>query len=139
MKENFNKDAYTQAYIIVKFLLEIGEIVVPENLLNVLEKRRNINYQFDLNDIKNIQLNPDTEKILTIVYIECIANHDDRNKIKKATKTLRKIIINEEEKDEKINKKLLPVDINSLKWNEKIKIKLRKMLSLSIPRIKFNN
>lgn len=130
MDDKYSSNAYTQAYVIVNYLLEMGEIIVPENLIKTLEDKRNIEYKFDLNDLKNIQLHPDTEKILTIVYLECIANSDEKKKIIKSIKYLRKTII-KEDLDKENSIECLPMDVNSLKWIDKIKIKINAIGFLS--------
>ena len=130
MEENFEKVAYSQCYSIVNFLVEEGEIVVTQNFLDILEQRRDLGYQFDLNDSDSIELHPDTEKILTYVFLECVATSDEKNKIVNAVRTLKSIITDESEEVEEGS--LLPIDVTRLKWSDRVKLKLKKILSLGI-------
>ena len=130
MEENFEKVAYSQCYSIVNFLVEEGEIVGTQNFLDILEQRRDLGYQFDLNDSDSIELHPDTEKILTYVFLECVATSDEKNKIVNAVRTLKSIITDESEEVEEGS--LLPIDVTRLKWSDRVKLKLKKILSLGI-------
>lgn len=96
MDERYDKNACQEAYVIVNFLVENGEIVVSQDLIEFLENNRNTEYKFDLNDINNRELLLDTEKILAKVYIECIATKSEKAKIIKSLKTLHKTILKED-------------------------------------------
>lgn len=128
MEKSFDENAYSQAYAIVNFLVEEGEIIISQELWETLENKRNVNYTFDLNDIGNIELNPDTEKILTIVFLEFIASEEEKTEIDKAIRILKKAVINEEET---IGNELLPIDFSSLKWSKRIKLKMKKLFSIN--------
>ena len=125
MEYNFNENAYQEAYEIINFLVDAGEIVVPQKTLDVLEKGRNINHSFNLNDINRKTLHPDTEKILTSVYLECIATNKEKSKINKAVKVLRKTIIQEEG--------VKPVtSLATITWSDKIRAKLMQPVKIKI-------
>ena len=62
--ETYDAKAYKQAYVMANFLIDTGELVMREDVLNNIEKRMNKDYYFDLNDIKVNDILPDTEKIL---------------------------------------------------------------------------
>lgn len=129
MAEIYNANAYKQAYVISNFLIDNGEIVMPQDLLDVLESRMNKEYYFDINDINKIELLPDTEKILTQIYLECLASAKEKEKIFKLTKELKKIILDEEETSN-VEKSLMLADLTGLKFFEKIRIKLNKFIAL---------
>ena len=125
MNKEFDKNAYAQSYVIVNFLLKIGEIVVPERLMNVIDSRRNKNYKFDINDLNKIEILPDTEKILTEIFVECIANKEEKEKIDFFVANLRKLIINEQIEESKDNE--LPLNLATLNLAEKFKIAIKKI------------
>lgn len=129
MQEIYDANAYKQAYIISNFLIDNGEIVMEQKLLDTLEKRMNKDYYFDMNDINNIELLPDTEKILTQIYLECLASAKEKEKIFKLTKELKKIILNEDNKNANEQKSLILADLTGLKFFEKIRIKLNRLIS----------
>ena len=130
MQEIYDRNAYKQAYVISNFLIENGEIVMPQELLDTLEVRMNKEYYFDMNDISKIELLPDTEKILTEIYLECIATVKEKEKILKLTKELEKIILDEKnEKNSKVQNSLMLADLSGLKFFDKIKIRLNRLIS----------
>ena len=129
MQEIYDAKAYKQAYIISNFLIDNGEIVMEQKLLDTLENRMNKDYYFDMNDINNIDLLPDTEKILTQIYLECLASDKEKEKIFKLTKELKKIILNEDNKNANEQKSLILADLTGLKFFEKIRIKLNRLIS----------
>ena len=128
MDEKYNPNAYKQAYIITNYLVDIGEIVISQNLLDTLESRMNKEYYYDLNDINNIELLPDTEKILSYIYLQYKIDAKEKEKILKLTKQLKKIIIGEE-KEETENSSSMLLDLNSLNFFKKLKIKLNRIIS----------
>ena len=82
MEAIYDAKAYKQAYVISNFLIDTGEIVMTQKLLDTLEARMDKDYYFDMNDINNIELLPDTEKILTQIYLECLAPAKEKEKMK---------------------------------------------------------
>ena len=123
--KTYNSNAYTQAYVMTNFLVETGEIVISENLIDTIENRMNKNYYFDLNDIKQAEIMEDTEKILTQVYLECMVDEKEKTKITKLSNQLQNLILEEEELKE--NQALLPVKSNDLSFFEKLKITFNKL------------
>ncbi len=117
--------AYSQAYEIIKFLLKNGDIVISENLANNIEQRRDKDYVFNINDIKETELLEDTKKILCAVYLEGMAEH--KEEILKNVDTIKKLILNDVSKQEEINKELLPLNTKDLKLKDKILIALKKL------------
>lgn len=117
--------AYSQAYEIIKFLLKNGDIVISENLANNIEKRRDKDYVFNINDIKETELLEDTKKILCAVYLEGMAEH--KEEILKNVDTIKKLILNDVSKQEEINKELLPLNAKDLKLRDKILIAIKKL------------
>lgn len=137
MSKEIDKNAYAQSYIIVNYLLQIGEIIVPERLINNIDSKRNKDYKFDINDINKVEILPDTEKILTEVFLECIATSKEKEQINLLVSNLRKLIINEP--IEETQKELLPMSLATLKWTEKFKIAIKKFLMMSNPMYKSNS
>lgn len=122
--EKFEENAYTQAYVIINFLVDIGEIVISNNILENIEKNMNRDYYFNLNDINKTTLLPDTEKILSFIFEDCVVTDKERDIIEKASKEIKRVIEKEE------NQESLLLDLNSLKWSEKFKMKIKKLLKL---------
>ncbi len=123
MASNFNKDACQEAYEIVNFLLQRGEIVVPNKIMDVLENNRNTNHKFDLNDIQHIKLHPETELILTAVYIECMTTEAEKNKISKAVSTLQSVITKKESSP-------VEMGLTTITFMQKLRAKLRETIKV---------
>ena len=121
----FNENACQEAYTIVNYLIETSNIVVPQKIMSVLEIGRNINHSFDLNDISKRELHPDTEKILTEIYMECIATQSEKNKINKAIKTLNSTIASS-------NTKTQSTSIATVSWGDKFRQKLFSPVKIKI-------
>ncbi len=128
MKKEFDSKAYSQAYEIIKFLLKNGDIVISENLANNIEQRMDKEYVFNINDIKETELLDDTKKILCAVYLEGMA--ENKEEILKNIETLKKLILNDENKQEEINKELLPLNTKDLKLKDKILIAIKKLTNI---------
>ena len=137
MEKDFDKDAYAQSYVIINYLLKTGEIVVPEKLMNKLECNKNPEYKFNINDINKISILPDTEKILTYAFLECMISAKEKQQINSLVSNLRSLIINEKN-EEIIKEDALPIDLATLKWSEKFKIAIKKLLILGNPINKAN-
>ena len=132
MKQTYDKNAYKQAYVIANFLIEHMGIVMPQNLLDVLENRMHNSYYFDINDINTVQLLPDTEKILTKIYLECLVKEKEKEKIYKLTREL-KVIIEDKQltTESKKDNALLAIDTADFSFWEKIKIKFNRLITQS--------
>lgn len=131
MNKEYDKNAYEQSYVIVNYLLQTGEIVVSENLMNNIEINRNKDYRFNINDLNIIDLLPDTEKILTDVYMESIATAEERITINELVSKLHEIIKNEPIEEAQSN--LAPLNLMELKWTEKFRIAIKKLLYIVNP------
>lgn len=117
--------AYSQAYEIIKFLLKNGDIVISENLANNIEQRRDKEYNFNINDIKETELLEDTKKILCVVYLEGIA--ENKEELIKNVEIIKKLVLKDTSIEEEINKELLPLNTKDLKLKDKILIALKKL------------
>lgn len=137
MAKEYDKNAYAQSYVIVNYLLELGEIIVPDKLMNILENKRNKNYKYDINDLNQIELLPDTEKILTEVFLECLVNKEEKKEIENSVANLRKLIINEQIEVQEENN--LPLNLATLKLTERFKIAIKKIWNISSARRKMGN
>lgn len=125
MFENFDENAYKQAYVIINYLVNSGEIVISQEFINKIEQKMNKDYYFDLNDIKSVKILPDTEKILAVVYLEYILSEKERTKVSNFTSKLKKIIV----KEEKQEIGLITQDLSELSVFEKLKVKFNKLLA----------
>ena len=131
MDMEFNKNACAQGYVIINYLMQTGEIVVSEKLMNYLEINRNKDYNYSINDLNTIKLLPDTEKILTEVYLESIATAEERETITELVSRLKEIIKNEP--IEEVQTSLAPMSMTELKWSEKFKIAIKRLLYIVNP------
>lgn len=117
--------AYSQAYEIIKFLLKNGDIVISENLANNIEERRDNDYVFNINDIKETELLEDTKKILCVVYLEGIA--ENKEELIKNVEIIKKLVLKDTSIEEVVNKELLPLNAKDLKLRDKILIAIKKL------------
>lgn len=131
MKNKYDKDACAQSYVIINYLVQTGEIVISEKLITELELNMNKNYSFSINDLNKIELLPDTEKILTEVYLESVATDEERKNIEELVLKLKQII--KKEPIEEAQGVLAPLNLTELKWSEKFKIAIKRLLYIVNP------
>ena len=76
--------AYTQAYYIIDSLSEELKSKIPQRILKAIESQMDKTYEFyvDDDDLENIELLEDTEKILSVIYTDYLATDEERKIIK---------------------------------------------------------
>lgn len=76
--------AYTQAYYIIDSLSEELKSKIPQRILKAIESQMDKTYEFyvDDDDLENIKLLEDTEKILSVIYTDYLATDEERKIIK---------------------------------------------------------
>ena len=76
--------AYTQAYYIIENLSYEIKSKIPDKIINAIKSKMDITYDFKIDDenIENMQLLEDTEKLLSVIYTDYIANEDEKTVIR---------------------------------------------------------
>lgn len=76
--------AYTQTYVIIENLSEDLKKKIPTKVINAIKSKMDSSYEFNITDedIENIELLEDTEKLLSVIYTDYLANEEERKVIK---------------------------------------------------------
>ena len=100
---NYN-NAFTDVYEIFNCLDEEEVNKIPEEVRNVIEKNRNLDYNYEVNydeDLSNQPMLTETKAILFNLFRDYLSNPEQKHKILKMQKKER--IENEQHKQEKYN------------------------------------
>ena len=106
MMNNYN-NAFTEVYEILNCLDEEEANKIPEEVRNVIEKNRNLDYNYEVNydeDLSNQPMLTETKAILFNLFRDYLSNPEQKQKILKMQKKER--IENEQNKQEKYNKNI---------------------------------
>lgn len=106
MMNNYN-NAFTEVYEILNCLDEEEVNKIPEEVRNVIEKNRNLDYNYEVNydeDLSNQPMLTETKAILFNLFRDYLSNPEQKQKILKMQKKER--IENEQNKQEKYNKNI---------------------------------
>lgn len=89
--------AYTQAYVIIDNLNEDLKKKIPIKVIKAIKSKMDSSYEFNITDedIENIELLEDTEKLLSVIYTDYLASEEERKVIKGKEKI---ILLKEEAK-----------------------------------------
>jgi hypothetical protein len=101
-----NSKAYTETYYIINLFEKKLKEKIPIEIMKNIEDRMDKTYEFhaDENNIENMQLLEDTEKILSVLYTDYLATDEER-----------KVILNKEKILSSKNKKeLSPIQVNQV-------------------------
>ena len=82
----FNRQALKEAYEIINDYDEEDLKRIPEKIMKVIEDNMDNEYDFDMDNLENIELLPDTKRILTYLYTEFIAQDEERDLLKQIEK-----------------------------------------------------
>lgn len=121
-------NAYTEVYEILSCLNNEEYLKIPEELIEVFEENRNLEYEYEINDEQDLSKQPmlkETKAILLNVFRDYLATPEQNQKIKQWLKEDREYLEKQEQynsnvfeknkKDEKINNEgsitVLPVVI----------------------------
>lgn len=93
-----DKKAYTQAYKLIEIMPDELKKKIPDTVIIAIKNNMDNSYKFEMDDenIEEIDLLDDTEKILSVIYTDYLATDEEREIIKAKEKTI--IANNEEEK-----------------------------------------
>lgn len=106
MMNNYN-NAFTEVYEILNCLDEEEVNKIPEEVRNVIEKNRNLDYNYEVNydeDLSNQPMLTETKAILFNLFRDYLSNPEQKQKILKMQQEER--IENEQNKQEKYNKNI---------------------------------
>ena len=82
----FNRQALKEVYEIINDYDEEDLKRIPEKIMKVIEDNMDNEYVFDIDNLDNIDLLPDTKRILTYLYTEFIAQGEERDLLKQIEK-----------------------------------------------------
>lgn len=82
----FNRQALKEVYEIINDYDEEDLKRIPEKIMRVIEDNMDSEYDFDIDNLENIDLLPDTKKIITYLYTEFIAQGEERELLKQIEK-----------------------------------------------------
>lgn len=82
-----NSKAYTEVFCIINLMTDEMKTKIPEKIMKNIQERMDINYEFYIyeEDIEDVELLEDTEKILSVLYTDYLSTDEER-----------KIILNKE-------------------------------------------
>ena len=133
--------AYTQVSYIISLMSNSLKEKIPQDFIDMIERNKDKNYEIKEENVKDMVLLSDTEKILSVIYTDYIASEEEKVIIKNKEKML----YLKEENKEKYNidvfknmensKKTKNENISMIpkiekRWYQKIFEKIRKLLSL---------
>ena len=78
------KDAFAEVYVILKYLDEEDYEKIPEDLLNVIDKNRNKEYEYEINDDFDLEKQPmliETKAILFNIFRDYLSTPEQKEKI----------------------------------------------------------
>ena len=82
----FNRQALKEVYEIINDYDEEELERIPEKIMRVIEDNMDNEYVFDIDNLDNNDLLPDTKRILTYLYTEFIAQGEERDLLKQIEK-----------------------------------------------------
>lgn len=135
-------NAYTEVYEILSCLNNEEYLKIPEELIEVFEENRNLEYEYEINDEQDLSKQPmlkETKAILLNVFRDYLATPEQNQKIKQWLKEDREYlekqkqeqynsnVFEKNKKDEKINNEgsitVLPVVIKNSQYFIELLIK----------------
>lgn len=83
-----DKKAYTEVYKLIEILPEELKKKIPEDFIDVIKNNMDTSYKFEIDteNIEEIDLLEDTEKILSVIYTDYLATEEERKIIKNKEK-----------------------------------------------------
>lgn len=98
--------AYTEVYNIINCMSDKYKKKIPNRLIEAIRYKMDKTYEFkiDKNNMNNLKLMDDTEKILSIIYTDYISSDEERKIIKNKEKII--YLDDEDKKKEKFESEL---------------------------------
>ena len=94
-----NAEAYAQVSYIISKMSKKLKNKIPNDVIDVIESNKDKKYVINEEVVKNIELLPDTEKLLSVLYTDYIATDEEKAIIKNKEKM---IYFNKEEEKRKL-------------------------------------
>ena len=105
----FNRQALKEVYEIITDYEEEDLERIPEKIIKVIEDNMDKDYIFDIDNLENIELLPDTKRIITHLYTEFVAQGEEREVLKQIEKIQREqYIANKKQSHENIFENAFP-------------------------------
>lgn len=104
MNQTKYANAYTEVYEILSCLNNEEYLKIPEELIEVFEENRNLEYEYEINDEQDLSKQPmlkETKAILLNIFRDYLATPEQSQKIKKWLQEDREYL--EKQKQEKYN------------------------------------
>lgn len=136
-----NARAYTEVYWIINQMSDELKSKIPTNVIHAIKDRMDLDYKFNIyeeDDIEEIDLLDDTEKILSVLYSDYIATDDEKKIIRakenaieiekyKNVEVQKLFSTNGKQKIHEFDIKHSLIEKPKEKWYEKIKKFIRKL------------
>ncbi len=110
--------AYTQVSYIISLMSNSLKEKIPQNLINMIERDKDKNYEIKEVNVRDMILLNDTEKILSVIYTDYIANEEEQRIIKQKERLLRQK--EEQEKRKEYNTELFEEKVVRTENNENL-------------------
>lgn len=86
---SLNPKAYTQVSYIINNMSSELKNKIPKEIISMIEKRKDSSYNIDVENIEDLNLLEDTEKILSVIYTDYIATVEEKEIIKNKEKIVK--------------------------------------------------
>lgn len=133
--------AYTQVSYIISLMSNSLKEKIPQDFIDMIERNKDKNYEIKEENVKDMVLLSDTEKILSVIYTDYIASEEEKVIIKNKEKMLYlkeenkgkyniNVFKNIESSKKTKNENISMIPKIEKRWYQKIFEKIRKLLSL---------
>ena len=101
--------AYTEVYNIITLMSDEYKEKIPNKIIEAIKYKMDKSYDFniDIDNIENIELMEDTEKILSVIYTDYLSSQHERRIIKNKEKI---IMLKDEERKKQRYLSTLPAE-----------------------------
>ena len=96
--------AYTQVSYIISLMSNSLKEKISQDFIDIIERNKDKNYKIKEENVKDMILLNDTEKILSVIYTDYIASEEEKKIIKNKERLLK--LKEEQEKRKEYNTKL---------------------------------
>ena len=134
--------AYTQVSYIISLMSENLKRKIPQDLIDLIEEKKDKNYEIEYTSIKSMKLLNDTKKLLSVIYTDYIATDEERRIIQNKERVLSLKqekekhenfsvdLFSEKEKRKEVNKDTYLVRPEKDKWYIILLKRIKKSLGL---------
>ena len=86
---SLNPKAYAQVSYIINNMSSELKKKIPKEIISTIEKRKDSSYKINVENIEDLKLLEDTEKILSVIYTDYIATVEEKKIIKNKEKIVK--------------------------------------------------